>query len=93
MLSLEALYGGRIERIMPFGSRARGDRRPDSDYDIALFLRDFADPWADIDRITGCELDILDNMSAFIHTTPFPAGSWKDRTPIMSEIRREGIPL
>jgi predicted nucleotidyltransferase len=28
-------YGDRLERAVLFGSRARGDYRPDSDYDIA----------------------------------------------------------
>ena len=33
--ALQALYGDRLERAMLFGSRARGDARPDSDYDVA----------------------------------------------------------
>jgi predicted nucleotidyltransferase len=41
--ALEALYGDRIERVVLFGSRARGEARDDSDYDVAVFLRDLAD--------------------------------------------------
>ena len=33
-------YGSRLERMMLFGSRARGDARPDSDYDIAVFIHE-----------------------------------------------------
>ncbi len=33
-------YGERLERVVLFGSRARGDFRPDSDYDVAVFLRE-----------------------------------------------------
>jgi hypothetical protein len=40
--ALDALYGGRIERVVLFGSRVRGDAGEDSDYDIAVFLRDLA---------------------------------------------------
>jgi predicted nucleotidyltransferase len=36
-------YGGRLERVVLQGSRARGDARPDSDYDVAVFPRDNAD--------------------------------------------------
>ena len=34
---LRALYGPRLERVVLFGSRARGDFRDDSDYDVAVF--------------------------------------------------------
>ncbi len=30
-------YGERLDRIVLFGSRARGDARPDSDHDVAVF--------------------------------------------------------
>ena len=37
--ALQEVYGERIERVVLFGSRARGDFQPDSDYDVAVFLR------------------------------------------------------
>jgi uncharacterized protein len=37
----ERLYPGRLDRAILFGSRARGDAREDSDWDIALFITDF----------------------------------------------------
>ena len=36
--ALDQLYGARIERVVLYGSRARGDGQPDSDYDVAVFL-------------------------------------------------------
>lgn len=39
------IYGDRVERVVLFGSRARGDAEPDSDYDVAVFLHDMADRW------------------------------------------------
>ena len=35
--ALGEVYGERLERVVLFGSRARGDARPDSDYDVAVF--------------------------------------------------------
>ena len=32
--ALSQVYGDRLERVVLYGSRARGDHRPDSDYDI-----------------------------------------------------------
>lgn len=39
--ALDRLYGSRLERVVLFGSRARGDARPD--YDVAVFLREMPD--------------------------------------------------
>lgn len=49
--ALDELYGDRLERVVLFGSRTRGDAREDSDYDIAVFLKDFADRWQEVDCI------------------------------------------
>ena len=35
---LEARYGEHLKSLYLFGSRARGDHRPDSDADVAVFL-------------------------------------------------------
>ena len=36
--ALDEMYGDRLERVVLFGSKARGDAGEDSDYDIAVFL-------------------------------------------------------
>jgi predicted nucleotidyltransferase len=76
-----------------YGSRARGNAREDSDYDVAVFLRDFVSRWQEIDRIIPIVTDILYENEAFIHAMPYRAGAYADRTPLMQEIRREGIDL
>jgi uncharacterized protein len=91
--ALAELYGDRIERVVLFGSRARGDATPDSDYDVALFLRDLTSRWDEIGRLVDIEMAIRDDTGADIHTMPFPAGKWQDRTPLMHEIRKDGVDL
>ena len=90
---LDTLYGDRIERVVLFGSRARGEAREDSDYDVAVFLKDFGDRWQEVDRIVPLVTEILYEDGAFIHAMPHRAGSHKDSTSLMREIRREGIDL
>lgn len=91
--ALDRIYGDRIERVVLFGSRARGDARQDSDYDIAVFLHDLTDRWREADRIIPVVTDILYDGEAFIHAMPHRAGSYEERTPLMREIRREGVDL
>jgi predicted nucleotidyltransferase len=89
-----ALYGDRLERAVLYGSRARGDSRPDSDYDIAVFLRDMPDRWEDMKRLADLGTDILIETGEFIHALPYQSETYTDpRMPLMHEIRREGIVL
>jgi predicted nucleotidyltransferase len=91
--ALDALYGSRLERVVLFGSRARGDARADSDYDVAVFVNDLDDRWQEVDRIVPVVTDIIDDTGAVIHAMPYRAGSWLDRNSLMREIRREGVDL
>ena len=90
---LAELYGDRIERVVLYGSRARGDAHSESDYDVAIFLRDFSDRWREMDRIIPIVTDILYEDEAFIHAMPHAAGSYRERTPLKGEIRLEGLDL
>ena len=49
--ALGEIYGDRLERVVLYGSRARGDGRPDSDYDVAVFLRDMNDLGPELHRL------------------------------------------
>ena len=63
---LDALYGDRIERVVLFGSRARGDARADSDYDVAVFLKNLTDQSLERDRLA----DISTAPRAGVSSTP-----------------------
>ena len=92
--ALDAAYGSRIERVVLFGSRARGDAQSDSDYDVALFLSNLPDPWQEVDRLVEIEEGFRHDTGADIHTMPFPAGGWRDpASPLMFEIRKDGLDL
>jgi predicted nucleotidyltransferase len=95
--AVDKTYGARLERMVLFGSRARGDAQPDSDYDVAVFLRDMNDldaRMAELNRLADLSSALLDETGEFIHAMPYRAGSYNDqRTPLMHEIRAEGIDL
>ena len=91
--ALNEMYGERIERVVLFGSRARGDAHEDSDYDVAVFLRDMTDRFAEMDRLADLGTDILNETGEFVHAMPYRAGSYDERTPLMLAVRSEGIDL
>jgi predicted nucleotidyltransferase len=91
--AVDETYGDRLERVVLFGSRARGQAQPDSDYDIAVFLRDLQDREAEMNRLADIATDILYQDGEFIHAMPYRAGSYNDQTTLMQEIRAEGIDL
>jgi predicted nucleotidyltransferase len=88
--AVTAIYGERAERVVLFGSRARGDAKPDSDYDIALFLWDMPERGREMVRLAELETDILYDTGAVINAMPFLAGSYRERTGFMSELRKDG---
>ncbi|HEU0154977.1 MAG TPA: nucleotidyltransferase domain-containing protein [Stellaceae bacterium] len=92
--TLDEVYGPRLERVMLYGSRARGDAREDSDYDVAVFLRDMADRIAELYRLADLSTAILCEGGPFIHAMAYPAGFYNDpRMPLMYAIRTDGIDL
>ena len=91
--ALAEAYGDRLERVVLFGSRARGDFRSDSDYDIAVFIRDPENWFNEVVRLADLGTDILLETGAVISAKPFRAGAWKESPPLMRVIRREGLDL
>jgi predicted nucleotidyltransferase len=91
--ALAELYGDRLERVVLFGSRARGDARPDSDYDVAVFLREMDVRFRELDRLAHLGTDLLDASGEVVNAVAYPAGAYNDRTPLMREIRLEGVDI
>ncbi len=52
-----------------------------------------ADCWSEFHRLADLRTDILAETGAFLEARPFRAGSYRDLTPLMHEIRRDGVDL
>jgi predicted nucleotidyltransferase len=91
--ALAEVYGDRLERVVLYGSRARGDHRPDSDYDIAVFIKDGGSFYDESERLAVITTDILEGTGAVISATPFPAGAYRERTGFMHELGKDGLDL
>ena len=70
-------------RVRLFGSRARGEARPDSDVDLLIDLEpgrslmDLASIKVDLEDLLGCEVDVGQYVSRYIH----------------DKVEREAVPL
>lgn len=90
----ERALPGRVTRVVLFGSRARGDARPDSDYDVAVFVADLGDRRPVNQALIGAAYR---HLLAGVHIKPFavPADYLKTRSrdPLAVSIARDGLTI
>ena len=88
---LRALYGDRLKRVILYGSRARGDHRPDSDYDLIAILNGPIARSAERDRLVDVFSPYLWRDEIEIHVQPFEEHDLQKRTIFMYGVREEGV--
>jgi predicted nucleotidyltransferase/uncharacterized protein (UPF0332 family) len=91
--AVRALYGDRVERIVLFGSRARGDAREDSDWDVAVFVSGHDRAEIRSGRLADITTEILLDSDQEINPAILSADTYDARTAFMREVRREGLDL
>ena len=77
--ALRRHYGARLVDILIFGSRARGDARPDSDADLAIILED--GDWKFWDEkmfLSGLAYDFLLDPGLWIQAWPVSRAQWNE---------------
>jgi len=89
---LRELYGVRLDRVILFGSRARGDADPESDLDVMIVLSDPLDHWQEIRRTGKLVSDLCikyDVDIARVFATPEEYRSGKGS--FYANVRHEGV--
>ncbi len=90
---LHDLYGDRLRGVVLFGSRARGDHRPDSDYDVAVLLSGYDYTMPEVFRLAELSWDIQARSGAIVSFKPFPPRrEWRD-TLLSRAVKRDGVVL
>lgn len=90
---LKAKYGDRIERILLFGSVARGEYREDSDVDLIVVTRDPS--WAFRVQLASEAMDVLMRHGLYISAKPMDPEEFErtEGTLFGRNVRREGLIL
>ena len=85
-------FGDAIERIVLFGSRARGDFDEESDWDVAVFINR---PVTPSDRYGMSEIghEVMCRTGAMIQSIVLPSPRWSSADELSRNIRREGTPI
>lgn len=91
-------YGVHLRHLYLFGSRARGDFRPDSDADVAVFLDHVPDPVQEQLNLIDEGYPILLSRGINIQPWVFEEDSLKDpdrhrAAHLVRSVQREGVPL
>jgi predicted nucleotidyltransferase len=87
---IETELGRQLDAAYLYGSRARGDARPDSDWDVLVMLRDDAD-WpkarAKMRRLTG---QLAEESSERVSILPLRWLDADDHAGLLTNVAREG---
>lgn len=92
-------YGDRLVDMLIFGSRARGNARPDSDADVAVILEDgdwrF---WTEKMLLAGLAYDVLLKHDLYVQPWPIARSAWESpatqpKRRFIEAIHKDGRPL
>jgi predicted nucleotidyltransferase len=92
--ALEKIYGDKLINLVLYGSQARGDATENSDIDIMVILKSPVSPGDEIFRMGEVKNQINLKYDQLISVLPISEEDFlcKD-TPLLKNIRREGIAL
>jgi predicted nucleotidyltransferase len=84
------------DRMILFGSQARGDARPDSDWDLLVLLNKKEKITSEEDTTYGYPFDKIGwNFGVAINTLLYSTGDWEKRriTPFYKNVEKDGIEI
>jgi predicted nucleotidyltransferase len=90
--ALAAMPRRRIDKVVLYGSRARGDARRESDWDVAVFIRGRPTP-RDRSILSHISFDLMMETGAHIQALPFPLDHERLDYGFYRNVREDGVAL
>jgi len=86
----EVALPGRIARVMLYGSRVRGDARPDSDWDVAVFVNGPPTPH-DRRALSDIGYDLTMESGQYFQTVAIDSGRSPEESYFLRNVLRDGL--
>jgi predicted nucleotidyltransferase len=88
----------RLEYAILFGSRARGEGRPDSDADLALIIAEWVLDWGVVGQLADLAYEVFLADGILIQPVPISLRDWMNpeshpRPGFLRNVARDGIVL
>ncbi len=91
--AIRAAFGPNLSSALLYGSRARGDARADSDYDVAVFLVEYDGGSEALFQLADAVWPIELETGVGVSALPFAAAEIDRGSHFMINVRRDGVPL
>jgi predicted nucleotidyltransferase len=90
---LKSIYGGRLRRVILFGSWARGEADPEaSDVDLLVILDNVGDERTEWDRVGAVADELAVEAGRPIVTFPVSESEFRSlRKPLLKEALKDGV--
>ncbi len=89
---LRDLFGGRLVKVLLYGSQARGDAGPESDIDLLVVLGDMSSPWDELHRMDDLLWRLSLQHGVTLSALPVSENDFEHaRVPVMIEARSHGV--
>ena len=86
----ELAMPGRVARVILYGSRARGDARPDSDCDVAVFLKG-APTEEDRDVLADIGFDLMLEHGTHVQVVAIDSARTPEHSSFLRSISEDGL--
>lgn len=91
--TVEERYGDRLDRVVLYGSHARGEATEGSDVDLLLVLDGEVRAGREIDALADLVWDLLVAHGVLVSVHPVSVEDYESRqSPLLINARRDGVP-
>lgn len=89
---LMKMYGGKIKKVILYGSYVRGEATKDSDIDILVLVDSSLEPFEVRDSLSDLLFDILLEEGELVSVIAVPERLFESyNSPFMLNVRKEGV--